>query len=115
MKTNQDKASRALRKFYLTMEVNSFPLTQVEQEIFNGLMAGTIKPTDLEQNIAKNKQTPCQIWEEIKGKAKYYKTAYMGKHCVQIVSVLCAGTFSVNHPTMGLIHAGCHELTDYCL
>lgn len=59
--------------------------------------------------------TPSEVWEEMKGKAHHYKTAFMGDKCVAIIGIACPGTFEIKHPVFGVMHAACHELTDYCL
>lgn len=60
-------------------------------------------------------KTPSQIWQEIKGKAHLYQTAYWGTKCVKILRVVCDGTFSVHHPIFGECHVGAYELHDFCL
>ena len=56
-----------------------------------------------------------EIWNNIKGKAHLYQTAKLGTRYVKILRVVQDGTFSIHHPIFGEMHAGCHELTDYCL
>lgn len=59
--------------------------------------------------------SPSEIWNEIKGKAHLYQTAKLGTRYVKILRIVQDGTFSIQHPVFGEMHAGCHELTDYCL
>lgn len=62
------------------------------------------------------KPTPSEIWEEMKGKARFYKTAMLADgRFVRILGVVCDGTFEIHHPTFGPMHVGCQELTRYCL
>lgn len=63
----------------------------------------------------KTNLSPSEIWNEIKGKAHLYATAKYAGRWVKILRVVCDGTFSIQHPVFGEMHAGCHELTDYCL
>ena len=63
----------------------------------------------------KTNLTPSEIWKQIAGKAHLYQTAKLGTRYVKILRVVQDGTFSIQHPVFGEMHAGCHELTDYCL
>lgn len=60
-------------------------------------------------------KTPSEVWEEIKGKAHMYKTAKFQNSFVEVLGVVTPGTLHIYHPVFGPMHAGCHELTDYCL
>lgn len=63
----------------------------------------------------KTSLTPSEIWKEIAGKAHLYSTAKYAGRWVKVLRVVSDGTFSIQHPVFGEMHAGCHELTDYCL
>lgn len=60
-------------------------------------------------------QTLDDVWNEIKGKAHLYKTAFCGPHCVAIIGIVRPGTFNVYHPIYGEMYIDCHKLTEFCL
>ena len=57
-----------------------------------------------------------QVWEEIKGKADFYKTAYITAtdECVRIVGNNGDGTFYIQRAG-GVEHYGVQELEDFGL
>jgi hypothetical protein len=67
-------------------------------------------PLDEKTNLS-----PTEVWKQIAGKAHLYQTAKLGTRYVEILRVVCDGTFSIYHPVFGEMHVGCHELTDFCL
>lgn len=62
-------------------------------------------------------KTPSESWEEIKGKAHLYATAYLIENGepVRILGLRCPGTFYVQRIDGDCEDRGCHELKGYVL